>query len=219
MKKKIPRALLLGSAQYPGPSESRKSKFRYLRSWIRGSPIFHRWTLRPRYTRSGSLPLPSSRISGDPKTSCSEKRPQTHSSMSTWGLDTCPDQEGTEQFLTKRQSSAYLKGMECRAHRWLDSQERERILGGEQGAGLTTASKPQHPSLESESESRSVVPDSLRPHELYSPWNSPGQNTGVGNLSLLQGIFPTQGLNPGLPHCRRILYQLSHKGSPLKTPI
>ena len=47
-----------------------------------------------------------------------------------------------------------------------------------------------------------------------SPWNSPGQNTGVGSLSLLQGIFPTQGSNPGLPHCRQILYQLSHKGSP-----
>ena len=43
-----------------------------------------------------------------------------------------------------------------------------------------------------------------------SPWNSPGQNTGVGSLSLLQGIFPTQGLNSGLPHCRQILYQLSH---------
>jgi len=42
-------------------------------------------------------------------------------------------------------------------------------------------------------------------------WNSPGQNTGVGSLFLLQGIFPTQGLNPGLPHCRQILYQLSHK--------
>ena len=55
--------------------------------------------------------------------------------------------------------------------------------------------------------------DSLRPHGLYSPWNSPGQNTGVGRLSLLQGIFPTQGLNPGLLHCRRLLYQLSHKGS------
>ena len=48
----------------------------------------------------------------------------------------------------------------------------------------------------------------------YSPWNSPGQDTGVGSLSLLQGIFPTQGSNPGLLHCRRILYQLSHKGSP-----
>ena len=66
----------------------------------------------------------------------------------------------------------------------------------------------------SESESHSVVSDSLRPHGLYSPWNSPGQNTGVGSLSLLQGIFPTQGWNPGLAHCRRILYQLSHNGSP-----
>ena len=53
--------------------------------------------------------------------------------------------------------------------------------------------------------------DSLWPHGLYSPWDSPGQNTGVGSLSLLQGIFPTQGLNPGLPHCRRFLYQLSHQ--------
>ena len=66
----------------------------------------------------------------------------------------------------------------------------------------------------SDSESRSVVSDSLRPHGLYSPRNSPGQNTGVGGLPLLQGIFPTQGSNPGLPHCRRILHQLGHKGSP-----
>ena len=53
------------------------------------------------------------------------------------------------------------------------------------------------------------------PWTIYSPWNSPGQNTGVGSLSLLQGIFPTQGSNPGLLHCRQILYQLNHKGSPL----
>ena len=52
------------------------------------------------------------------------------------------------------------------------------------------------------------------PHGLHSPWNFPGQNTGVGSLSLLQDIFPTQGLNPGLPHCRQILFQLSHQGSP-----
>ena len=56
--------------------------------------------------------------------------------------------------------------------------------------------------------------NSLRPHGLYSSWKSPGENTGVGSLSLLQGIFPTQRLNPGLPHFRQILYQLSHKGSP-----
>ena len=45
-------------------------------------------------------------------------------------------------------------------------------------------------------------------------WNSPGRNTGAGSLSLLQGIFPTQGSNPGLPHSRQMIYQLSHKGSP-----
>ena len=49
-------------------------------------------------------------------------------------------------------------------------------------------------------------------HGLH-PWDSPGQNTGVGSLSLLQRIFPTQKLNPGLLHCRQIRYQLSHKGS------
>ena len=86
--------------------------------------------------------------------------------------------------------------------------------------------------------------DYLQPHELYSPWNSPGQNTGGDSHSLLQKNLPntkieprspelqldslpvepagkpekavggTQGLSPGLPHCRRILYQLSHQGSP-----
>ena len=62
--------------------------------------------------------------------------------------------------------------------------------------------------------SRSLMSDSLQLHGLYSPWNSPGQNTEAGGLSLLQGIFPTRGLNPGLLHCGQILYQLSHKGSP-----
>ena len=51
----------------------------------------------------------------------------------------------------------------------------------------------------------------------YSPWNSPGQNTGVGSHSLLQGIFPIQESNRGLLHCRRILYQLSYQGSPSHT--
>ena len=64
------------------------------------------------------------------------------------------------------------------------------------------------------SENRSVMSNSLWSHGLYNPWNSPGQNTGVDSLSLLQGIFPTQGSNPGLLHCRWILYQLSQKGSP-----
>ena len=60
---------------------------------------------------------------------------------------------------------------------------------------------------QSESASHSVVSDSLWPHGLYSP----GQNTGVGSLSFLQGIFPTQGSNLGLLHCKQILYQLSRK--------
>ena len=63
------------------------------------------------------------------------------------------------------------------------------------------------------SEGHSVVSDSLQPHGLYSPWNSPGQNSGVGSHSLLQWIFATQGSNPGFPHCRWILYQLSQEGS------
>ena len=61
---------------------------------------------------------------------------------------------------------------------------------------------------------RTFISNSLWPYGLYSPWNSPGQNTGVSSHSLLQGIFPTHGSNPGLPHCRWILYQLSHRGSP-----
>ena len=68
---------------------------------------------------------------------------------------------------------------------------------------------------ESESESHSVVSNSLQPRGLYSPWHSPGQNTGVSSHSLLQEIFPTQESNPGLLHCGQILYQLSHQGSQL----
>ena len=64
----------------------------------------------------------------------------------------------------------------------------------------------------------SVVPDSLRPHGLQSsrllcPWNSPGNNNRMGSHSLLQRIFPTQGLKLGLPHCRQVLYHLSHQFS------
>ena len=69
------------------------------------------------------------------------------------------------------------------------------------------------------SESCSVMFDSLLPHGLYSPWNSPGPNTGVGSCSLLQGIFSTQGSNPDLPCCRWLLYQLRHKGSPQSRDI
>ena len=63
------------------------------------------------------------------------------------------------------------------------------------------------------------MPDSLWPHglqptRLLCQWDFPGKDAGVGCHFLLQGIFPTQGSNPGLLHCRQILYQLSYKGSP-----
>ena len=66
--------------------------------------------------------------------------------------------------------------------------------------------------------SRSVVLDSAPPWtiacpSLLCPWYSPGKNTGTGCHTLLQGIFPIQGLNPGLPHCRWILHCLRHQGS------
>ena len=71
---------------------------------------------------------------------------------------------------------------------------------------LSDLGRPRNYECESES---SDVSDSLQPHGLHSPWNSPAQNSGVGSLSLLQGIVPTQGLNPGLPHCRQIFYCLN----------
>ena len=73
--------------------------------------------------------------------------------------------------------------------------------------------------VESESESHSVMSNSLQPHGLYSPWSSPGQNTEVGSHSLLQGIFPTQGWNPGLPHCRQILLPAEPQGKPKNTGV
>ena len=71
-----------------------------------------------------------------------------------------------------------------------------------------------HRTGKGQSESCSVMSNSLWTHGLYSPWNSPGQNTGMGSYSLLQGIFLTQESNRGLLHCRQGLYQLSHQGSP-----
>ena len=64
------------------------------------------------------------------------------------------------------------------------------------------------------SESHLVMSNSLQPHGLYNPWNSSGYNTREGSSSLLQGSFPTQGSNLCLPHCRQILFKLSHQGSP-----
>ena len=63
--------------------------------------------------------------------------------------------------------------------------------------------------------SDSLQPHGLKPTGLFCPWNSPGKNIGVGILFLLQGIFPTQDSNPGLPLHRQILYQLSHQGNPI----
>ena len=59
----------------------------------------------------------------------------------------------------------------------------------------------------------------LQPQGLYTPWNSPGQNTGVGSLSFLQGIFPTQGLNPGLPQCRRNSLPAEPQRKPKNTEV
>ena len=61
--------------------------------------------------------------------------------------------------------------------------------------------------------SNSLWPQGLQLARLLCPWDSPGKNTGVGCHALLQEIFSTQALNPGLPHCRRILYQLNYQGS------
>ena len=69
-----------------------------------------------------------------------------------------------------------------------------------------------HRTGKGQSESCSVM--SMWPHGLYGPWNSPGQNTGMGSYSLLQGIFLTQESNRVLLHCRQSLYQLGHQGSP-----
>ena len=76
-------------------------------------------------------------------------------------------------------------------------------------------------SRESENVSHSVMSDFLWPHRLQPTrllcsWNSPGQNTGVGCHSLPQGIFLTQGSNPGILPCRQFLYHLRHQGNPWK---
>ena len=74
-------------------------------------------------------------------------------------------------------------------------------------------------------ESESKVAQCLQPPRLLCPWNSPGENPGVGGHALPQGIFPTQGSNPGLPHYRRILCHRSTKqaqeywsGQPIPSP-
>ena len=69
---------------------------------------------------------------------------------------------------------------------------------------------------ESESEVAQSCPtlcDSMEPNRLLCPWDFPGKGTGVSCHFFLQGIFPTQGSNPCLPHCRQTLYRLSHQGN------
>ena len=85
-------------------------------------------------------------------------------------------------------------------------------------AGRFFTTSATHEVLSSVQFSRSVMSNSLRPRGLYPtrlhcPQNSPGKNTGVGCYEFLQGIFLIQGSNLGLPHCRQILYHLSHQGS------
>ena len=66
-----------------------------------------------------------------------------------------------------------------------------------------------------QSKSHSDMSNSSWPLGRYSPWNSPGQNTGIGSCSFLQGIVPTEGLNPGVLHCSQTVHQLSHEGTPI----
>ena len=96
---------------------------------------------------------------------------------------------------------------------WCLSLRKEKVQRERELASGQTVSNTQ--SYKSEVKAAQLCP-TLRPHGLSSPWNSPGQSTGVGNLCLLQWIFPAQELNQGLLHCRQILYQLSYQESPVK---
>ena len=96
------------------------------------------------------------------------------------------------------------------------------LVSPELAGGFFTTEPPGKPICIHESESKVAQScptlcdpmDWLYPTRLLHPWDFPGKNTGVGFHFLLQAIFPTQGLNPGLPHCRQTLYRLSHQGSP-----
>ena len=81
------------------------------------------------------------------------------------------------------------------------------VLMGYRGESIHMYVNDSKTELIIESESRSILSNSLPLYGLYSPWNSSGPNTGMRSRSLLQGMFPTQGSNSGLPHCRQILYQ------------
>ena len=102
--------------------------------------------------------------------------------------------------------------LSSRGYSWTRNWTRVSSSPALAGGFFTSSTTWEAPSLRVKVKVAQSCP-TLQPHGLYSPWNSPGQNTGVGSLSLLQGIFPTQGSNLGLPPWL-ILYQLSHKGSP-----
>ena len=91
-------------------------------------------------------------------------------------------------------------------HHWLHGHEFEWTGVGDGQGGLACCNTWDRKELD--------TTERLNWTGLYSPWNSPGQNAGMGSRSLLQGFLSTQGSNPGLPHCRRILYQMSHQESP-----
>ena len=80
-----------------------------------------------------------------------------------------------------------------RACSTVDRQQREQEITGESEGEVAQSC----PTL--------CDPVDCKPTRLLRPWDSPGKNTGVGCHFLLQGIFPTQGLNPGLPHCKQML--------------
>ena len=80
-------------------------------------------------------------------------------------------------------------------------------------ADALTPEPPGKPREEAQVMSNSLRPHGLSPARLLSPWDFPGNSTGVDCHFLLQEVFPTQGSNPGLPHCRQTLYHLSHQGS------
>ena len=78
-------------------------------------------------------------------------------------------------------------------------------------------SKYKHACLVAQSCPTLLRPQGLQPIRPLCPRDSPGRNTGVGCHALLQTIFPSQGSNPGLPHCRQILNHLSYQGRPIIT--
>ena len=119
-----------------------------------------------------------------------EKGTATHSSVLSWRIPwNCQESDGTDRLSHSHTHSHWERCPDM----FLLKSKNERV-------------------------SHSAVSDSLRPRglqpaRLFCPWDAPGKNNEVGCHSLLQGIFLTQGLNPGLPHCRQILYDLSHQGS------